>query len=328
MTVDPFAASRARRAKFIDAEMALGFRSNVAGVVAIHMAAKFGIRTFPAWAGTKFPRYAGWQNKATANPASIAFWIRRFQFPEFIVPTGRGNGIVVLDIDGAGGRARLAELEAKHGALPKTWKVSTGREDGGFHLWFRAPDGRELKSVGHAMIDGKRDSVDQKGRGGFVVCAGSLHASGRRYRWDDGCAPDECELAQLPEAWLAILDWADDHPERPTAQQGKPSARHGSPGKLVHDPASDLIGDGPGFGGFQGPLYKNAIRYFLNAGVDAPAEPIVTALREMIEAAPKGPGRDVSRYVTGPDLPRIVERARCFSKSVREQESAEHYYYG
>src|SRR5690606_24923780 len=36
---------------------------------------------------------------------------------------------------------------------------------------------------------------------GYVVAAGSLHASGRRYRWAPGLSPDDVPLAPLP-GWL------------------------------------------------------------------------------------------------------------------------------
>jgi hypothetical protein len=88
---------------------------------------------------------------------------------------------------------------------------------------------------------------------------------------------------------------------------------------INHDASSLLIGDGDGHGGFQNPIYKNAIQYFFGADIDAPAEPIITVLREMIEDAPKLPARDVTRYMTGADLPRIVERARAFVNSVKDE---------
>lgn len=300
-------------------EIAKGFRSSVPAIVAAHVGI-FGIKTFPSWPRTKRPRAGGWQNAASCDPGTIMRWHRAYEGPDFIVPTGRDNGVWIYDVDGPRGRARHAELVAKYGPLPSTPTVDTGRAEGGAHYWFRPTrDGRDLKSVGKALIDGKRDCIDQKGRGGYAVLPASLHASGVRYRWADGCAPDEVELATLPDEWLAIMDWADE----PSLKHERLSAARSGRGPITsrtHDPFSYLIGDGPGYGGFENPIYRNAIRYFLNAEVNAPGGVILEALREMIADAPKDESRDVSRYMSGNDLPRLIERARNFVKQVKDNE--------
>jgi hypothetical protein len=302
-----------------DAEIAKGFRSNIPAIVAAHVGI-FGIKTFPSWPRTKRPRAGGWQQAATCDAAKIMRWHRAYEGPDFIVPTGRENGLWIVDVDGKRGRARYAELVAKYGPLPRTPTVETGRTDGGFHLWLRpTPDGPDLKSVGKALIDGRRDCIDQKGRGGYAVLPGSLHASRAKYRWAEGCAPDECELASLPDAWLEIMDWADARPSGENTLT--PSARRAR-GVIErqHDPASTLIGDGAGYGGFQDPIYRNAIRFFLKAGIAAPETIIIDTLREMIAEAPKDEDRDVSRYMDGNDLPRLVKRAREYVKQVKEEQ--------
>ena len=55
--------------------------------------------------------------------------------------------------------------------------------------------------------------VDIRGDGGFIVAPPSLHASGRRYRWDLSAHPEDTPLAPIP-GWLLSLIQAS----RPTAR--------------------------------------------------------------------------------------------------------------
>ena len=125
-------------------------------------------------------------------------------------------------------------------------------------------------------------------------------------------------MAECPASWWAWLPKREHGDNAIPRHSGKRVASSAGVQRR-HDPGSLLIGDG--FGGFQNPIYKNAISYFFKAGIDAPAEPIIGTLRELVIEAPKDHGRDVSRYVSGPDLPRIVERARSFVIKVKDTEN-------
>jgi hypothetical protein len=58
---------------------------------------------------------------------------------------GATGAIVAVDVDPRhGGDAALSKLEARHGALPRTWRAITG--SGGAHIYFRSPDGVILRS--------------------------------------------------------------------------------------------------------------------------------------------------------------------------------------
>jgi len=85
---------------------------------------------------------------------------------------------------------------------------------GGGEHWHFAPAnyGPDMKTVPHALIHWKRGNIDQKGRGGYAVIAGSYHKSGKRYYWADGCAPDETPLATFPPAWVEAMDKAGGPP--------------------------------------------------------------------------------------------------------------------
>ena len=50
------------------------------------------------------------------------------------------SGLIGIDIDGESGRQSLLELEKELGSLPQTWTVTSGRENGGTHYYFRSPE--------------------------------------------------------------------------------------------------------------------------------------------------------------------------------------------
>jgi hypothetical protein len=129
-----------------------------------------------------------------ACAADIAGWWDRWPDANLGVVTGTVSGIAVLDVDPRhGGEAALARLEERRGPLPITPEVRTG--GGGRHLWF------DLGSALASTVVGS--GLDLKADGGMVVAPPSVHASGGRYRWRPGGAPDVLDLAPLP-GWLEI----------------------------------------------------------------------------------------------------------------------------
>lgn len=300
-----------------------GWRSEDPFVVALLFAA-WGYPVFPC-TRFKHPMIPHGFKNATCHFPTLLYWARDIPAAGWCVRTGRYDdpngppGLWIFDIDDAAGYARWAELEAELGPFCTSWSCMSARPGGGEHrLVMPANYGPDMKSLGHAMIAGKRGNVDQKGRGGYAVISGSGHLSMARYYWKPGCAPDEVPISEAPPAWVAAMDKADETAAPPSGVGRSKAAPHAH---REHDPSSLLIGDGEGFGGFQNPVFKWAIRFFLQEGIEAPAEPIIEVLRELITDAPKDHGRDVSRYMSGPDLPRIVERARAFVIKVKENES-------
>jgi hypothetical protein len=115
--------------------------------------------------------------------------------PNIGIITGAESGIVVLDVDPRhSGDKTLADLEAKFGALPKTWRFFTG--GGGLHILFRHPGGYVQSKPG-AVGPG----LDCKADGGFIVAPPSLHESGRHYAIDPTHHPDDVQIASSPD-WL------------------------------------------------------------------------------------------------------------------------------
>lgn len=129
--------------------------------------------------------------------AEIEGWFQRWPGAGVAIVTGTVSNLVVLDVDpGHGGEDSLSELEAVNGALPDTVEAISG--GGGRHLYFAHPGAPTRNVVGLAP------GIDLRADGGVIVAPPSHHPSGRDYRWRDGHAPDDCELAALP-GWLLRL---------------------------------------------------------------------------------------------------------------------------
>ncbi|HXY44624.1 MAG TPA: bifunctional DNA primase/polymerase [Acidimicrobiales bacterium] len=128
-----------------------------------------------------------------ASAEQVRQWWRRWPRANVGIVSGAVSGLVVLDIDPRhGGGDSLSLLESMHGRMPHTVESLTG--GGGQHLYFRHP-GTLVPSRPIAP------GLDLKGDGGLVVCPPSVHVSGRSYAWEEGCAPGEVALADLPW-WL------------------------------------------------------------------------------------------------------------------------------
>lgn len=151
----------------------------------------------------KIPLIPKWQKRATTSPAELERWDEEFAFPlNWGVVAGADSAGFILDIDPAkGGALALVRLEAKFGPLPLTRTVATG--GGGHHKYFEyAP---EIAVSGRSDAFGAEfPGLDFRAQnGGQVVLPGSLHASGRCYRWFPGLGP-EVPQAPLP-SWLRDL---------------------------------------------------------------------------------------------------------------------------
>lgn len=131
------------------------------------------------------------------------------------VVTGAISGVVVIDADDP---AALRWLVRR---LPYTpWQTKTKR---GFHLWYRHPGVRVPNRARIETRDG-RLKIDVRGDGGYVIAAGSVHATGAVY--------------------LEAGDWTEPRDRVPIFWPGwlvRPS-RHSS-SRLVTSSASRPTGD-------------------------------------------------------------------------------------
>jgi len=121
----------------------------------------------------KHPRTKNGLKDASRDPAAVRGWWDRWPGANIGIPTGRENGIVVIDVDAAkDGEEGLELLIDQYGELPKTWEQLTG--GGGRHLVFACPD-KEIRNSASSLAPG----VDVRGDGGYIVAAPSSHVSGR-----------------------------------------------------------------------------------------------------------------------------------------------------
>jgi putative DNA primase/helicase len=130
---------------------------------------------------------------ATKKPEKIDEWWDKWADANVGIATGSASGVFVLDIDGAEGKASLRALEARHGALPKTVTVKTGR---GRHYYFRCDAVGVRNRAGHPG-----PGIDIRGDGGYVIGPASVHVSGVTYRFVEGRGLGEVKVAAAPP-WL------------------------------------------------------------------------------------------------------------------------------
>ncbi len=173
----------------------------------IAAAAARGWRLFPVEQRGKRPLVEEWQKIATSDLTQLQAWTQIYPGCNWGLATGTASGLVVIDVDGAEGRASVADLERQGMTLPATLTVKTGRGDGGTHFYYLMPSGVDIRNDQSGRIG---PHIDVRGTGGFVVCVPSVHASGNRYCFVDSAEP----VADLP-AWIV---------ERLTVRSSKPAA--------------------------------------------------------------------------------------------------------
>ena len=151
--------------------------------------AKRGVPVFPCEPGAKRPLTRSGHWDATTDPRAIERWWKRWPTANVGVPTGKKSGLVVLDVDlGAGGPESLAKLEGASVPAPKTVRVRTG--GGGTHIYFRYPEGAEIRNSAGLLGSG----LDVRGEGGYVVVPPSRTRG--PYEWLD--------TSPLAEAWWLV----------------------------------------------------------------------------------------------------------------------------
>lgn len=145
----------------------------------------------------KTPRTSNGFKGATKMRRIIDRWWSDWPDSAVGIPTGAATGVFVLDIDnkpgGANGFDWLEEMEAEHGALPETARVTT--PNGGLHIYFNYVAGTRNRG---ALGGG----VDIRSEGGYVLAAGSRMTDGREYKWE----PDADKIPKVADAPQWLLD--------------------------------------------------------------------------------------------------------------------------
>ncbi len=152
---------------------------------------------FPCKPRSKKPATDHGFKDATCDEATIRAWFAPVNGATYNLAICTGSGLIVLDVDGDEGEARVAALEREHGALPPTVESLTGN---GRHLLYAVSDGESVPCSTRKLGPG----LDVKAYGGYIVAPPSLHPSGWLYSWSVDAHPDECAVAEGP-AWLLAL---------------------------------------------------------------------------------------------------------------------------
>ena len=153
-------------------------------------------------AAGKHPRIKAWQQDASADPDQIRTWWTQWPEANVGLLMGQASGVIAIDVDPRnGGSETIEKLQSEHRGLPKTVTALSG--GGGVHFLFAAPS-RPVQKNSNGDTLGR--GVDLQGEGSLIVVAPSRHKSGGVYKWADGRAPWECELAPLPAWVLALVD--------------------------------------------------------------------------------------------------------------------------
>lgn len=141
----------------------------------------------------KHPATKNGFHDATVDRDAVAEFWRTRPYANIGVATGKKSGILVLDFDDDhGGQKSRAELEQRHGPLPHTATVQTGR---GTHLWYCIDAGVEVASNAGKLGSG----IDVRCDGGYIIAPPSQHVTGRLYSWNP--TPADAELV-APPPWL------------------------------------------------------------------------------------------------------------------------------
>lgn len=153
-----------------------------------------GFAIFPA-GPHKRPLLKGWQDKATKDPHQIKAWWK--QWPDALpaLPTGKRNGLAVLDLDRRPDKDGVAALEALGFAPMTLSRTVVATPSGGFHLYFGGFDGMGNSAAGLPA------GVDVRAQGGFVIAPGA-HSPKGNYSYIKGDLVDD--LIGLPN-WPAAL---------------------------------------------------------------------------------------------------------------------------
>jgi ParB-like chromosome segregation protein Spo0J len=128
--------------------------------------------------------------------------------------TGAQAGFFTLRVIGQAGKEYLADLEAKHGALPRT--TTLVEPDGTRELLFRWPAGRSIPTTPKLP----EIPLGVAGEDGYVLAPPSVDALGGKITWET--SPNHKSPA-IPPVWL--LDLVADKPAAPvvTVSPGSPS---------------------------------------------------------------------------------------------------------
>ncbi|MFZ9960298.1 MAG: bifunctional DNA primase/polymerase, partial [Candidatus Limnocylindrus sp.] len=155
--------------------------------------------------------------RLNVTPNAGERWINRKTIGLGVITGTESHGLLVLDFDGQGSqavRAFIGHFHKRASTLPPTVANISGKQ-GRCKLYYRVPpewwpqlEGKSAtwkSELGDVVLEGIWQNSTGCGRHA-VICGDhpeSSHQNPLYYRWVEGCAPDEMEVADAPE-WLLL----------------------------------------------------------------------------------------------------------------------------
>jgi hypothetical protein len=214
--------------------------------VAFELAAA-GVYVFPAHAMwneaaqklDKRPAIFGWRKEASTDPEQIRKWWA--MFPEAVpgIELGRSN-LFVVDLDRhPGAPDGVTAFKTFRGSNPAPQCPTTKTPSGGYHLYFRQPDGEALGNRTGSLPKG----IDVRGAGGWTVAPGAVF---QQWQWRSNAA----KLAAAPPVPTWIVEAIQAH--KPAEQSATTAS--GDSGKreqayaqaALNNAANNLAATAPG----------------------------------------------------------------------------------
>jgi hypothetical protein len=136
-----------------------------------------------------------WSTEATTDPDTIKSWWRRWPLAMIGMPTGTRSGLVVVDVDVKNGVDGFQTLKALGFQMPRE-SVAVITPSGGYHFYFRAPEGEAIPTSAGKIGPG----VDIRAEGGMIILPPSrpdIDGMGYDYACPHGPDYQDIERGQL-----------------------------------------------------------------------------------------------------------------------------------
>lgn len=142
----------------------------------------------------KHPTIKSWTHEATSDEAQIRLWFTDRE-RNVGIATGSSSNLVVIDVDDPQAWRAVELMAGDRIAELDTARVASGRDAGGFHLYFLLPSGANVRSRTFR-------GIDILSNGKQVVAPPSIHRTGRQYAYMAGYD----KYLYLPDWLLSEMD--------------------------------------------------------------------------------------------------------------------------
>ena len=127
--------------------------------------ARAGVPVFPCFPGGKQPLTRRGFQDASADPAQVSAWWRRWPDANLALPTGAASGVDVVDVDvHFAGSGYPAFERARSAGFVEGWSWLVRTPSTGLHAYFLRTSASEQRSW---QVPGKH--IDFRGDGGYIV---------------------------------------------------------------------------------------------------------------------------------------------------------------